>query len=528
MPIFESIDITTSIIFIIIWASVFLVGTVGFIVVTYYAKRFFSSRAILEIYKDEKGRITKRINYRRVDKEVVVSSLKLKRKHPSYMVSSIRSDSDIKQGTIASFIMPRGDVTIVYEIEGQKNKVTDEEEKNIKKAILPVSKDIYEEGKIEARPILLLSTDDLIQHIEASNSQFDKYPLYNSFRYSYSDQREVMVNYVGEAIYSVVICSEAVFKCLFRSDSGFVKDNIKDIDTLVFLQDDIYSIVLDSSFKSLKRFFEIIDHSYQYTLLTSYEYNEDVYKLKAELTSASNSLILSYNEKISLEFDPVYDKAIEEARKYRAKLLVIKKKEEELDKDFITPKEEVYKELDKVDMDYQNAMLDKYAIPLYEIHDGPYVEKKEKVYVPKVRPVPTIEEKLKDMPVVVPSVLKINNFIDYVMTRKDMVSLTIDVSTSYKKKPTCMKYLTDKYFALIYKGRKCYVFNFKFDLDYVKKLKRKHPKISHVRNGVEEDWYMVLLDNTFTSYEELYDIAFASYTYTKELYYKSIAKAEKK
>lgn len=507
----------SSVIYALIWAGVLVLATVAFIVMVYFASRWGKVNKVYEIYKDEK-KTKKKLNYRKVNKTVLIASLKIKKAHPEIEVLSIHSDADIKEGTTSAFIMPGGEVTIYY---GPRRK---EEEiapiKNYKKVLLPVADGIYKKNEEEVKPVLLLSTDDVISHIEKSNADYLIYPIINHYRYSFSLQKEVVVCYVGEAIYAVVICSEAVFKCLFRCDVGYAKDQLSDIDTLAYLKDDIYSIVLDSSFRTLSRFMDIFDHSYQYSLLTAYSIEKGAYNLKDDMVEASNSLILSYNERISLEFDPVYDKAIQEARRYKEKLIRIHEKEKALDDDMFSPKQSVYEKLESSN-DLSLPLLDKYERSLEEITDGPYIEKKERIYVPRVRKVPTIEEELnKDVRPYLPSPLKITNFIDYVMSRKDMTSLTIDVSTSMKKRPTTMRFLKDKYFALLYKGRKAYVINFKFDLEKVRAIKNRHPHISHVKNGNEEDWFMFILDSTYVSYEELYDIAMMSYEYTKDEYYK--------
>lgn len=506
-----------SIVYAIIWAGVFVAATVAFIIMVYYASRWGRANRVYEIYEGEK-KTKKRINYRKVGKTVLVSSLKIKKVHPEYEVLSIHSNADIKEGTTSAFIMPSGDVTIYYGLKKEEEELA--QVQNYKKVLLPVTNEVYKKGEEEVKPILLLSTDDVISHIEKTNADYLTYPIINQYKYSFSLQKEVMVCYVGEAIYAVIVCSEAVFKCLFRCDVGYAKDKLNDIDTLTYLKDDIYSVVLNSTFKSLDRFMEIIDHSYQYTLLTAYSLERGLYNLRSDMVEASNSLILSYNERISLEFDPVYDKAIQEARKYKEKLLEIQQKEKALDDLLVSPKQSIYNELE-ASADLSMPLLDQYERTLEEITDGPYIEKKERIYVPRVRKIPTIEEELnKDIKPYLPSPLKITNFIDYVMSRKDMTSLTIDVSTSMKKRPTTMKFLKDKYFALLYKGKKSYVINFKFDLEKARSLKNKHPHISHVKNGNEEDWFMFILDSTYVSYEELYDIAMMSYTYTKDNYYK--------
>jgi predicted DNA-binding protein (MmcQ/YjbR family) len=107
------------------------------------------------------------------------------------------------------------------------------------------------------------------------------------------------------------------------------------------------------------------------------------------------------------------------------------------------------------------------------------------------------------------------------MSRKEMVSLTIDLSQNYKKEPTTMKIFEASYFALIFETAPSFVIDLKLDLSYVDELRKKHPHIVHILNGSQDDWYMLVMDETFSSYEELYDIALTSYRYTKAIYYKN-------
>jgi predicted DNA-binding protein (MmcQ/YjbR family) len=296
---------------------------------------------------------------------------------------------------------------------------------------------------------------------------------------------------------------------------------MKEIDTIASIKNDIYSFVLDSSFTSQKEFFNALDHAYHYTLLAAYPEIEGKLVLQEEATKKANSAILGYNEKVSREFDPVYDRAILEARKYKAKMAQIAKIEEQLDAKMFSPKDLVYQELGKIDEVLTFTKPDEYKVPLDEIFDGPYVEKKPKVVEEVVVKVPSVQDALLSLDKLSPSVLSIDNFIDYVMSRKEMVSLTIDLSQNYKKEPTTMKIFEASYFALIFETAPSFVIDLKLDLSYVDELRKKHPHIVHILNGSQDDWYMLVMDETFSSYEELYDIALTSYRYTKAIYYKN-------
>jgi predicted DNA-binding protein (MmcQ/YjbR family) len=507
---------------IIIWAVVLAVGTASFITVIHFARGFFTSHAVIEKYTVGDKTYSK-VTYCKDGKEVQVRNLKLYRSIPDLKVLMITAEAEIQEGTTSSFIMPKSDVTVTYVLKEKKPIMSHEE---FNKAFLPLPQSVSQLSLEEIRPVLLTDIQDVIAHVQDSNSHKD-FPLLNSYKIAASDNRNILILFVGDAIYGIIVSSEAVFKCLIRSDSSFVQKEMSHIDTVASLKDDIYSFVVDSSFSKIDDFFAIIDHSYHYVLLASYEEKDGKYLLSEDLVKKANSAILSYNVKISREFDPVYDRAIEEARRYKRHLTEIRKKENELDKPLVGPKDLVYEALDKVDDMIAAVKADEYKVPVQEIFDGPYVEKKPKIYVPRVVVVPSIEDELQSLKSIAPSPLKIMNFIDYVMSRKEMVSLTIDVSPNMKKHPTTMKFLASSYFALLYRGASSFVINLKMDLAEVEKLRQKHNHIVHVKNGADEDWYMFILDSTYTSYEELYDICFLSYTYTKSLYYKNMEAQQK-
>lgn len=500
--------------YIILWAAVIALASASFVVIIHFAKRFFLFHAIVEVYNDGK-KTYKKTTFKKNGTLVEVKDLKMMPSFTGIQPKAITSDADIVQGTLVSFIMPYGDVLITYE------NIHAEEKKEAQKALnqvrleLPPSLKAAEDEDI--KPVLLLSTDDVKDHLEKTNS-LPLMPLVNRYRYKILDSKEVMVLYCGEQIYGIVISSEAVFKAVIRCDAPYAKDKLKDIDSLNHFEDDIYTLVLDTSFLSLPRFFQILDHAYQYVLCSDYEKDGMKYLLKGKLGEQRNSAILAYNEQITRMFDPVYDRAIQEARRYRAKLVRLAQLEKEKDRSYYAPRDLVYAQLDKIDEELLKAKPDTYQIQP-EFRDGPYVEPPVvPVQEPLEDKLPDINQELADLYPVKPTQLSIDALIDYIMAHKDMVSLTIDISPDLHKTPTTMRFLS-AYFALITQGKTAFRINIKMSDGYIKRLAKTHPNIIHVRNGIEEDWYRLTLDDTYQTYEELYAILLESYEYTKTVFY---------
>lgn len=501
--------------YVIIWAAIFLVATFAFVVTIHFARRFFTCHAVIEVYKDKDG-IHKKVTYCRHGEIIQTKNMKLARKFPGIKPISISSDSEIEQGNLEAFLMPHGDVRVVF---GYAEKKAPEISRvNSPKTVLPLPPSIQKTSDELLRPLLLLSVLDVEKHLEETNS-LTGFPLLNSYRYTILDEKEVMILKGGEQIYAIAISSEAVFKTLVRLDAAFAKDKLNDIDSLAHISGDIYSLILDSTFGSIQRYFSILDHAYAYVLLTDYTLEEGHYILNKSQGEKANSSILAFNEKISREFDPVYDRSIEEAKKYRQALMKIFKKERELDAQIITERSLVYEELEKSKEELAQTQDDVYKVN-NDFVDGPYVEeeKKEEPEIVVKKGLPDINEDLSDLRPVRPSPLSIEKLIDYIMEHKDMVSLTIDLSNNMKKTPTTMKFLSS-YFALIMKGKLTYRINLKMDGSYIQGMAKDHPNIIHVHNGIEEDWYRLTLDETYKTYEELYKILLESYEYTKNVAY---------
>jgi predicted DNA-binding protein (MmcQ/YjbR family) len=502
--------------YIIVWAVILAVATASFIVVIHYARRFFTCHTITEIYNDGK-KINKAVRYYKDGSLIETKKLKLAQKFPDIRPLTISSDSDIPQGSLDAFIMPYGDVRVIYGLAQPVKPASVRAQEG--KCVIGLPPSLVEQSDETIRPVLLLCVDDVIGHLQETNSEIDYFPIWNRYKYTIIGDKEVLVLYAGEAIYGVVICSEAVFKAIIRIDDQYVTEKMSDIDSVSRLSSngDVYSLVLDSTFRSLPRFFQILDRAYAYVLLSDFSKEGERYIYKAAAGDKSNTEILSFNEKISREFDPVYDRAIAEAKKYRAHLIAVMARERQLDRPVSVPRDLVYAELEKMDEKLNGQKNDTYQIPSYV--DGPFVEEPVKpVEAPKKTEIPDINADLADLFPVVPCKLSIETLIDYIMAHKDMVSLTIDVSSDMRKTPTTMKFLS-WFFALIVKGHAAYWINLKLSEDLMKELTKNHPNVIHVHNGSEMDWYRLTLDDTYKTYKELYLIILESYSYTKDSYY---------
>lgn len=492
----------------LMWGVIFLVGVIALLVVFHYARRYFNYVNILEEEVDENGKVIEKTHsYHHKGRELAAEELKLKKKNPSLSILSITSDSEIKEGTLESFIVPDGDVHVKL---GSKAEKKEEEELPYK---ISLPEDVQIPDQDEVKPVLLLSSKDVINHVNDSNKDAKNFPLLNYYKYIKEEDDEILLLYAGQAVYAIVIISEASAKTVFRLDSEEVRNHLSDFVSLTFLKGDVYSVLLDSRFRSVKDYLEFLDSCYRYVINLDYQNEEDHYIYDEKKGEASNSLILSYNENLSRNFDPAYDRAQMEAEAYRNHLYELAKKEAELDVPLSTMRDKVYYDLSKLDDSrYMNLREDKMVIP-NTYYDDLYVEP-----VIKKEHIMDIHEELKDLVPVKNSRLDFHVFIRYIMDHKDMVSLTINLSKDLSKVPVTMDFLTTS-FAIIYMNKGTLFLNLKMDEHLSKNVSKDHPHILHVKNGEETDWYRLTLDDTFTTYQELYKIFLLSYNYVKDKTY---------
>jgi len=502
---------------ITIWAVVILVLTVLFGLAIYYIKRSFTHRCIyVNVTVGGKVVKTQKQHYK-IGEEVIVNTLVLPKTYQGYRAFKIESDADIAEGSLVSFKMPNKDVNIYFRKVEQEDK-TIKKDRQIKMRNVPIPRYIKKKADREVIPVILMNLNEVKKYIRKSNS--NKYfPVINSYKCAKSEGKDVLILYNGDLIYAILIYSDITFKVFFRSDANYVNESMDIVDSLVKIKNDIYSFVLDYSFETKEQFFTILNHAYEYILYISYVKEGEEYLADKDTVEKFNRDMLSLNIEISREFDPVFDKAIAEAKKFKKLQQRIAEKKRELDKPLITAKQKVLKEIEENNEYIDPHNVDDFIAPI-NITEDKYIETTKEPEKERIHDLPGIFESLGDIPVAHPAKIAFNKIVDYIMMRKDMVSLTIDVPRDIKRDMAEMKFISST-FALICLKNNQYIIFMKLDEDYANKtLIKKHKNVEHVRNGEEYDWYKVTLDKSFKSYEEIYDVLLNSYEYTKKCYYR--------
>lgn len=501
-PIFEETE--TYLDYFVFWGAILVVGVTALLVVFYYARRFFNCISVTEITEDRKK---KKVQYVRKGKMVEVSQLKFARKHPGYKPVSIVSESPIAEGTLLAFEAPERDVTITYRyIEPVKAREKGE----------PILLDLPKElQKFEPSEILLLSPEDVVLHLEKTNYNPENYPVLNVCKKKEDGDQTVLILYAGEAVYAILTFEDSSAKIVFRSDESYVSRKKRELSSLTFYKEDVYSVLLAGSFRSPSDFFGFLDRCYRYVLSEDYDEESGKYSFLREKGEASNSLILSTDSKLISLYDPAFDRARLEAEAKRKNLLDLAFREARADVPLYAPRDEIYSELNALDDEkYRHLRLDSYVVP-NEFVDGEYVEPP---LIEKKVTLKDISEALDDILPAKAARLDFRTFLSYVMDHQDMMSLTIDLPEDPSSAPITMRFLDD-YFAYVYqKGGYCIV-NLKLDEHTLKRIASVHKNILHVRNGEEQDWYRLVLDSTYGTYGELYQIFLSSYTYVKNRFY---------
>jgi len=503
---------------IIIWIVIVILITIAFGLSIHYIARTFTHRVAIAKVTAGNGREYSKKTYYKIGSEVIVKKVRLPKGYETYKAYKIKSDSDIENGSLVSFAMPKKDVVVYFKKNEEEKKKSIKKETSIKMKNLPLPEYIKEKSDREVIPVILMGLDDVKTHIRESNAKHF-FPIVNSYKCAKSEDRDVLILYNGDLIYAVLIYSDITFKIFVKSDNHYVNEELGQIDSIVKVKDDVFSFILDYAFDTKEQFFTILDHAYEYVLYISYVRNGQKYSADELAAKKANRDMLSLNIEISREFDPVFDKAIAEAKKYKKHQENIKIKLAELDQPLVTSKKNLIKEIEGQNEYINPHKVDDYLAPI-NITEGKYIEPSEPQLASKVT-LPDIFESLNDLPVLHPMELAFDKIVDYIMLRKDMVSLTIDVPVDLTKEMATMKFISST-FALISLKDNSYVAFLRLDDKYVKHGfgKRKHKSIRHVRNGEEEDWYRITLDNSFESYEEIYEVFLKSYDYTKACYYK--------
>ena len=503
---------------IITWIIVICIITILFALAIYYIQRSFSCRIIF-INIVEKDKVVKTDKkYFRIGSEVNVSAIDLPKDYEKFIAYKIECDANIKEGSLTAFKMPKSDVNIFFRKQEIEEKKLSKKDEKIKMRNIPIPQYIKKKADRETIPVILMKLNEVKSFLRKSNKQ-KYFPVLNSYKCAKSDDKDVLILYNGDLIYAILIYSDITFKVFFKSDANYVNESMEIVDSLVKVKDDIYSFVLDYSFETKEQFFAILNHAYEYVLYISYVKVNDKYMVEKETIQKYNSEMLSLNIEISREFDPVFDRAIADAKKFQRLQQKILAKRKELDYPLPSTKQKVIEEIEK-NSEYINPHTkDDYIAPI-NITDEKYFKAVKNGEESSSHDLPEVLESLKDIPIIHPAKIAFDKIIEYIMMRKDMVSLTIDVPRNIKKGMAQMKFISSS-FALICLKNNQYVIFMKLDENYVKnQLLLSHKNVKRVRNGDEYDWYKVILDNSFTSYEEIYNVILSSYEYTKKCYYR--------
>lgn len=502
-PIFEESEMYLD--YFVFWGAILLVGVTALLVVFYYARRFFNYVSVTEITEDRKK---KKVQYVRKGKMVEVNQLKFAKKHPEYSPVSIVSDSPIREGTLLSFEAPDHDVTITYRYKKTAPSAVQND---------PVLLDLPPElQKSAPLDVLLLSPEDVVLHLEKTNYDPKAYPVLNVARRRDIGERTDLILYAGEAIYAILTFADDSAKIVFRSDESYVGGKKRGLSSLTFFKEDVYSVLLAHSFDSSSAFFAFLDHCYGYVLQQDYDEESGKYSFLKEKGEASNSLILSTDDELVSLYDPSFDRARLEAKAYRQNLLDLARREARADVPLYAPRDRIYAVLNALDDEkYRHLRLDSYRIP-NEFVDGEYVEP---AVIEKKVTLKDIREALDDILPTKATRLDFRIFLSYVMDHQDMMSLTIDLPEEGSSAPITMRFL-DNYFAYVYQKDGYCIVNLKLDEHTLKQIASVHKNLLHVHNGEEQDWYRLVLDSTYGTYGELYQIFLSSYTYVKNRFYR--------
>jgi len=515
LPIFTNAEHIAS---IVVWVIVICIITALFGLAIYFIKRSFTHRCV-RVQMTDDGKMTKlKKVYYKIGVEVIVNSVVLPKNYENFKAYKIESDSSIDDGSLVSFKMPNRDVTIYFRKEEPEEEKAPKKNNQIKMRNLPIPQYIKQKADREVIPVILMNLTEVKKYLRKSNS--DKFfPVVNSYKCAKSENKDVLILYNGDLIYAVLIYSDITFKVFFKSDSNYVNESMGIVDSLVKVKNDIYTFVLDYAFETKEQFFTILNHAYEYVLCIAYIKEGEKYIVDKETILKANREMLSLNIEISREFDPVFDKAIAEAKKFKKLQQKIAEKKRELDQPIFTSKQVLMEEIERQSEYINPHNVDDFIAPI-NISEGKYFETTKEPEQSHVHDLPGIFESLSDIPVTHPSKIAFDKIVDYIMMRKDMVSLTIDVPRNIKKDMATMKFISST-FALIYLKDNRYIIFMKLDEDYAnKELMVKHKNIEHVRNDEEYDWYRITLDHSFTTYEEIYNVLLKSYDYTKSCYYR--------
>jgi len=489
----------TDLITIIVWSIILVIVIISLIIMIFFMYRYFHKREIKFIFIDGNN---KKIKSKYYKMETVISLDELKFIPEGYVFSNIETAGKF-DGNIHVFKMPKEDVQVTY-IKKINNYVN---ELKVLNRVYLIDDEYIKNDEVRNQNVLLLSLDDLKNYIDNSNKDSKQYPVLNNYfiRKENKEKHDLIIK-IGDIIYGIAFYDDVTFKIYLRFNSYYVENNLNFIN-ITYCFDDIYSFIVDGTFKDSDAVFNVIKSSYEYILEKCFENKEDSYslKIKAENIDKLNSSFLSINYVLAKEFDPLFDLAIKDAKLYLEKQDELDKLLKDIDKEVGSYKGNLFDEMSELEI---NQIEDKFKFPKNLINKKLVGEDLN-----------SIADEFSDLDILKPSNLTIENIVEYINSKKDMFLLEIAYKEN-NKDYLCLKYLHEC-FGIFNKdnSRNIFRMNFKFDEEYIQDLQKKHPYIYKIRFDKQADWYTFYLDSTYSSYDEIYLLILLAYNYAKKQYH---------
>ncbi len=410
-------------------------------------------------------------------------------------IEKVVSLSNLK-GKVDKFSFPASDVKVYF--------------KDIEKEEVKVETRVYEvPDKIRAyedkvRPVLLLNVEDVIRHIYKTNLSPKLFPLYNSYLKKTTDSdRTYLVLKAGGLIYSIVFYSDITFKIYAMVDSSYVKEHLTKYSTLEWAFNDIYSVIVNYEFKTFDEVYEILDRAYSYALSGNYVLENNRYVMQESKLEKMNADFLSLDEALAEIYDPLFDLAYKEAQTYLEEVNKKKELEEKLDREFVTEKEKV---LSKLESGEEYLKYDEYL--LSELDKNPLS------YSLVGKTSAEIKVELEDIEPVRASMISISALLDYLESISEEENIKINVSSDMSRYPTYIYSESEEPIAMFYKLERSYRLNIRLSSRYLEQeVLVIHPRSKKIGIDESSDWYNLVLDDTYISYEELSNLILDSRDY---------------
>lgn len=484
----------------IIWSIILFLLLASLITMLVVQHRYFTKSEIV-CYFNEDGINKKKVFYKKIGSEIIVSLLPIPSKYKDYELSYIKSEGDI-QADLNQFIVPKGKVELYFEkVEEKYDPI-----KKTSTFTLQVPESIKKLQEEQVKDVLIISNEDIYKYIATTNSDSTNFPILNSYVIRQQDDGKTnIILKIGDIIYGIIFYDDIIFKMYLRLNSFFVNSKLDEITTLNYSFDNIYSFIVNSDFKSVDEVFDIINQSYTYALLTYYKKDNEEYfiNISNQEIDDNNSKILSIDYRLAKDLDPLFDLALIDAKRYLQEQEDIKNLNIKYNQESYSYKKELIKELDKINQGHQK---DKYLSnefkSTYDVKLGTNIDQ--------------LNKEVEDIQQIIPSNLKAENILDYVNSKNDMFSLKIEDSKDISKSPIVFNYINNPFLLINYSNKKKIIrMNCIMNKEYIDELSSKHHFIYKVARSKYENWYTIVLDSSFDSYQEVYQIILDIYNFNR-------------